>query len=523
MESMKIKTVYLFVDTNLFIQCLPLEELDWSYWKEFYQVNLIVSAPVLREIDGHKKKGNARCGSRARATSKLFRKIMRENKEPRKLVRDKEPCVKLSINVEYTANTALVDKLDYQEPDDKLIGIISEFKRQNPNSDARLLTHDTTPIATARSLGIAVDEIPEDWILPPEKTESDKRITKLESELARYKKAEPQFEIKCIIDSNQETEKLHIELERHTPLKENQVQELIKIIKSSFPIEKEYNNEPINKEYNNGPIDRANSFSGLGIYLVATSGKFVPPTHEEYISYRDEKYPEWLDKCRDYLRNYHNVLWEQRGPIKLCFLARNLGTRPAKNSLIKILAKGNFEIMPPNAKPSKDEDEADEGYVLELPPPPSAPRGRRKLKGMEGMGFLAGLARKYDSFSELNSLLSLDYNPIKISRDPNAFYYKPDRPEKPVHSFFLKCEQWRHAEGEERFECELFFERDSNKVSGAIEIQIHAENLSEPKKLSIPVLIDIIGTSVLNKAERLVSKLISTKRNQDIKAKITRL
>lgn len=46
--------LYYFVDTNLFLQCRPLEQLDWSPWKNFEEVRLIVSKPVLREIDYRK-------------------------------------------------------------------------------------------------------------------------------------------------------------------------------------------------------------------------------------------------------------------------------------------------------------------------------------------------------------------------------------------------------------------------------------------------------------------------------------
>lgn len=52
--------LYLFCDTNLFLQCRPLEDLDWSKWQEYGSVNVIVCAPVLREIDALKNKGNNR-------------------------------------------------------------------------------------------------------------------------------------------------------------------------------------------------------------------------------------------------------------------------------------------------------------------------------------------------------------------------------------------------------------------------------------------------------------------------------
>ena len=87
--------VYLFADTNLLIQC---RELDWSAWNEFDEVRLIVSSPVLREIDYRKNKGNDRVGNRARATSAMFREILNDEY---KLVRGSGPCVKLSVESQH--------------------------------------------------------------------------------------------------------------------------------------------------------------------------------------------------------------------------------------------------------------------------------------------------------------------------------------------------------------------------------------------------------------------------------------
>ena len=40
------KILYLFPDTNLLVQCRPLEELDWEQWKQFDEIHLIISRPV---------------------------------------------------------------------------------------------------------------------------------------------------------------------------------------------------------------------------------------------------------------------------------------------------------------------------------------------------------------------------------------------------------------------------------------------------------------------------------------------
>ena len=50
------KILYFFPDTNLFIQCKPLKDIDWSDFNDFEEIHLIVSRPVQKEIDFQKNK-----------------------------------------------------------------------------------------------------------------------------------------------------------------------------------------------------------------------------------------------------------------------------------------------------------------------------------------------------------------------------------------------------------------------------------------------------------------------------------
>lgn len=53
------RTLTLFPDTNLFIQCRPIEEIDWAEFAGFERIDLVVTRPVQVEIDRQKSKGNA--------------------------------------------------------------------------------------------------------------------------------------------------------------------------------------------------------------------------------------------------------------------------------------------------------------------------------------------------------------------------------------------------------------------------------------------------------------------------------
>ena len=159
--------LYLFPDTNVFIQCKPLEQLEWSEWEDFSEIHLLVSRPVQREIDDQKNRGNNRVANRARQTYRLFRKII-DGRQEYELVRDSIPTVKLFLQGPSQPSPELGGILDYGKPDDQIVGCLHKFRRDNPESDAKLLTYDGGPMMTANSLGIPYIAVKDDWLLPPE-------------------------------------------------------------------------------------------------------------------------------------------------------------------------------------------------------------------------------------------------------------------------------------------------------------------------------------------------------------------
>ena len=78
------KVLYLLPDTNLFIQCRPLHEIDWAACSDFaesQEIQLLVTNPVHREIDKMKNRGNDRIGRQARKASSDFREIVTSGKD----------------------------------------------------------------------------------------------------------------------------------------------------------------------------------------------------------------------------------------------------------------------------------------------------------------------------------------------------------------------------------------------------------------------------------------------------------
>ena len=126
---MRNRVLYLFCDTNLLFQCKQLEQLAWRRWRDFDEVRVVVTDPVLREVD-HRKKGSGRVTRRARAASAMFREMLPTGGE--KVVREAAPRVILRVDTRLARNPDLAGTLNYEERDDQLVGTLHKFAVDNP-------------------------------------------------------------------------------------------------------------------------------------------------------------------------------------------------------------------------------------------------------------------------------------------------------------------------------------------------------------------------------------------------------
>lgn len=477
--------LYLFADTNLFIQCKDLRELDWSEWENFEEVHIMVCLPVQREIDDQRKRGNGRVPSRARKTySQLFRGIATRQRAY-ELIRESDPCVKLFLEFPSLPDPDLTNVLNYDKVDDEMVGCLHRFKKDHPEADARLLTDDTGPMMSAGGLGLEIAVINPEWLLPPENDDSEREIARLRNELYQIKRAEPLFDIGFHDGEGAEVERLEFVHNAYEPLSKDDLSKYMAILKDRFPLQRDFS------------VPSLRSRSGILETALGRAYGLTPPSAQEIARYQDREYPEWLENCREVLSNLHETLQRYAGQLSFEFVATNRGTRPGNDALLAIGASGNFKICPP---PYRDEESTDDNRWTEprVPLPPTPPRGRWSL------GF--------ESWNSLNASLGFDipslsrslYSHEKTERDPNGFYYKPTRIKEPAASFSIECQQWRHGTGDEPFCGEIYFNESETHIAGLLQCEIHAENLSEPAIKRIPVRIEIRYLSAKDYADSLL-------------------
>ena len=343
---------------------------------------------------------------------------------------------------------------------------------------------------TARGLGLSVAPIGEEWLLLPENSESEQEIARLHLEIAQLKKTEPQFKLVCVDDAGGEVKKLELNQNLYEPLKDEDVSKYVDILKAKFPVATEFNRQMPNPNI------------GLSAGFWRDQWHFASVSEEVIANYKDWDYPNWIEDCRKMLSLIHESLQRWEGQPYFRFEVANEGTSTGNHALVTIRAQGKFKICPPPF----EEDDPDNDVRAEpsIPSPPTPPRGRWRSTptSMNRMLDLdaSGLARRL----EWPSLPVHSLMPEKPRRDPNGFYYKPRRITEPSDTFSLECEQWRHATGTKPFDGYIFLPEGVTTAVGALECEIHAENLSEPTRIRIPVQIDLQNVSPKEYANNLV-------------------
>ena len=431
-------TLYVFPDTNLFIQCRPLNELDWSLWPDSSEIHLVVTRPVQREIDGQKNRGNDRVGRRARKTHSLFREVI-TTESGYKVVRETAPIVRLHLDEPRKPSEELSDVLDYGAADDQLLGYMHAYKKQHPEHQVSLLTHDSGPMMTAKNLDLPFTPIPDTWLRDPEESDMEKENHRLRDEMRRLQSG-PQFEVAFLNPGGDDVREIDGRQRVYAPLSSAELEALMAALQNR--------------------LLRSHSFD-----LLTT-----------------DVYREWLGKCEEILANLHKEIQLQERGISFIIGVQNLGTSPGKDTLIRIATEGKLGVLP--FRNEEDLHSKTSEWRKTFPPMPSPQSAL--LRGLTGP-------------------LSLPSAPhIPDSRDPHDFYYTPGFPEYPQQAYALECMQWRHHAEKEFFEGEIFVDHGTDESGGALECTIHADNLPNPIRATVPVRIAVEDVSVWDSASALV-------------------
>ncbi|MDO9633090.1 MAG: PIN domain-containing protein, partial [Humidesulfovibrio sp.] len=179
-----------FCDTNLFLQCSAVESLPWHEIADGHdEIMVYIPRTVQKEIDDLKQDGNSRRANRARKASTLTKKIARSSDS-----RMTFSCAAVTVSFMPAGprppSFQQPEGLDINLSDDRIVAETMAWAHVN-SAPVSILTHDGGMMNTAKHFGVHFTEIPDEWLLPPEQDERDKKVTALERELIALKKMHP--------------------------------------------------------------------------------------------------------------------------------------------------------------------------------------------------------------------------------------------------------------------------------------------------------------------------------------------
>lgn len=480
----QVEILYVFPDTNVFVQCKQLEALEWKVLGNYDEVILIVTRPVISEVDSQKS-GSGRLAKRAKIANSLFRKFL-QGDEIEISLQGKGPNLTVVLGQNLEPSDELSDLLNYNHADDRLVGIAHAYQARN-DREVLFLSHDTGPLLMAKRVGIKFHQVPDNWLLSSENDEDQKRIRELESNLKRLKDSEPQCTI-SFIDAPWKFNRVE-----HTPLTDDQILELTELLKTLCPIATNFGSTE--------EIERQGAKNRFGFHSIE---KYVPVSPENISAY-NERYNTWLNSCTEYLKDIHNKLNAQPELFVISASLINNGGRPADDVLVRIQsASSDIRLMDiPSTK------EFEESKIpLELSTIPAIPQGRwirnpdfANLHGFE-MPNISSLA----SYNRLNTNLLGMNN----ARDQNAFYWKDGKPEEPCVLVEFECAQWRHQDTPEEFHLRVAIARKREPLHGAIQIVVRASNLVDPVRKTQSIEFTTEETESFSQAKALITKNYST-------------
>ncbi len=432
---------FLFVDSNLFLQCRPLQELDWDRLVGREEVTILVPSAVLMELDKHKSDGNNRRAHRARLALKFLDSIL-EAPDDTVIVRTTPTKVIAQFAPEVSGDTSMSN-------DESILSEVAKMTRTRGNKAVGLVTHDINLRVKAKRKGLRYFPVPDEWLLAREPDERDKRVRQLEEDIALLKRQTPMIEI--TLDGNQEIE---IVVPSYEPLTPNTVDRLLEAMTAKFPLKTDF------------------SLTSTELLLSAWGiGKFGlrPPEDSEIAKYQNEKYPMWERSLREQLEQLHLDLRIRDAVTDIRLLIANNGVVPGEHVHIAIrLSKGFMSV-----DPGYHDKLMKKLFTRSEAPRPPQPQ-QNSLDSLGNLHALSGYTPPY-----------LPKIPIRTKRD--EFYIKTGKDINTERVW--ECENMRHGVPPQEFSFRVCMNVQSKPSGGQMVVEVSAENL--PKAAVKHYLINI--------------------------------
>lgn len=454
--------VYLVVDTNLFHECLSLDAGDfpWGDIGDFETIELIVTDPVLSELDRQKKDTRPRVKKRAVQAVAWFRTMLQSGADEY-VFRQTDPRVVMRVSAQ-TASQNYPELLNLDVDDDRIVGVAVALTLAEPNKDIRVLSDDTRPIAKSKAVGLPFEFIPPSWARLAEVDDQQKEISRLKEENAALRATHPLLSLHA--DGAVER-RLTLSRNALSILSVEEMDSLRSLLNKQFSIDK------IEEAFSDKSKSRVpNSFG------ITRNYTHVPPTQAQRDRFRLVTYPAWIEDALAHLVGLPQTINSGIPFTQATITLNNSGYRPAENVRIRFLARGSFLIAPAQ----------DEGYKPTLQGLPTIPKPPEGHWLHDGNPVATAVPVRDTLFGprlrDLDSYMNLNHQ-----REDEIWYYEPERPNEPTESYELVCRRFRHGDGPDPFDLLIFPGSEEPIIKGALEVEVSASNIAHAVVETFPV------------------------------------
>jgi hypothetical protein len=298
----------VFIDTNVVLECLGLDQLPWNEIDRVGPILVLVTPTVLKEVDS--KKHHSRLADHARRFNRLIGQSVITGKNV--VLRAESPSVELAVATCGRPDWSQLTDLDPHDPDSKVIAEVLSAQ-SSAGQGITFISHDIRPLAMARAHGIKVHHIGDNWLRPREQSEAEKKAARLLQRVVELEDKQPQFEISLEYATTEP-----IDIVRVRELTAQEKLDLIHRILDANP-------EP--SQSDNG----LSSLSGFGGW---------PSTRDHSLSSRYDKYQN--KAVPEFVNEYHRKLELMLDQVALTVKVANIGRVPAEAIIIDIRACGGW-------------------------------------------------------------------------------------------------------------------------------------------------------------------------------------
>jgi len=213
-------------DTNVFLEFAFFTDVDWAGLAGAKQAQLVITYPVLHELDKWKRQ----TGRRRDRAMQVLRRLLVMLQGTAASEKDVRPNVGVVLWPDDPPETLPPDSQD-----ERLLAIAQTIAQRYSDRPVVLVTDDTTVFIKAKARGLNAMQMPEDLRLSPEPSEERRELQRLRTEFEAFKSRSPALALLVDTPNGQSN---NITLAIRVPSKPTQAEMQARVEQESAPYSK---------------------------------------------------------------------------------------------------------------------------------------------------------------------------------------------------------------------------------------------------------------------------------------------